>query len=104
MTFTRIVMMVAVLGTISGIILVLLEGFFPQASVLGSAGSLIYFVGGVLIFLAFLKKSRSAKSQSSPELLTEKSEESDLKTNVEDVRTRVRVMKGQRRTSQGNDG
>jgi hypothetical protein len=99
MTFTRVIVMVAVLGTISGIILVILEGFFPQASVLSSAGSLIYFVGGVLVFLAFLKNHKSAKSQQNSALLTEKSEESEPKINVEDVRTRVRVMKRQRRTS-----
>jgi hypothetical protein len=101
MTIPRIILIIAVLGTISGLILVLLERFFPQSSILGSAGSLVYFIGGVLVFLAFLKSHLSSKSRPDTELRTQNTEEADPDLNVEEVRRRVRAIKLERSRSAG---
>lgn len=99
MSFIKMIGLVVIFAIISGIALFLLSGFVPGFSVLGSSGWLIYVVGGVLVFLAFLRRHSSDKS-SVPASQVGKAEASDVNIeNIEEVRSRVRSMKRERSRS-----
>jgi hypothetical protein len=105
MTFSRLIKLVAILGAVSAAALLLASLFVPGFSVIGSAGWLIYVVGGVLVFLAFFRRSLSVNSKGIQEgrVNGERSQESDSDLNLEDVRTRIRAIRRQRSRSGEND-
>lgn len=104
MTFSRLIRLIAILGAASTAALLLASLLVPGFSVLGSAGWLIYLIGGALVFFAFFRRNLSVKSKGSQEgwVNGEHSQESDSDRNVEEVRNRIRSRKRQRSHSREN--
>lgn len=95
MSFPRLIKLIAILGAASAAALLLVSLFVPGFSVLGSAGWVIYLIGGALVFFAFLRRSLAAKSKGIQESNGEHSQASGADQNIEDVRTRIRAIKRQ---------
>ncbi len=96
MSFIKMIGLVVIFAIISAIALLLLSVFVPGFSVLSLSGWLIYVVGGVLVFLAFLRRHSSGKS-SGPVSQVAKTQASDANIEtIEEVRSRVRSMKRER--------
>jgi hypothetical protein len=105
MSFSRLIRLIATYLAVSAAALALATRFVPGFSVLGSSGWLIYLIGGAVVFLAFYRRSLSVKSRGSQEGRIDEahSQASDADQNIEDVRTRIRAIKGQRSRSVEKD-
>ncbi|MBI5252084.1 MAG: hypothetical protein HY912_21525 [Desulfomonile tiedjei] len=103
MNFAQHMKLVAFFGAISAVVLLLLWQFVPGFSVVGLSGWLIYLIGGVLVFLAYLRRHSSGKTHVSEGVHVQKAEQSDHNVSIEEVRSRVRSVKLLRRRSSQDD-